>query len=80
MAREQLDCGCLTYSNAPDLARRIESGEPADVFASASAGDPARLYAMGLFISWTGETPASPTPCTPMSCTKNRQSMRSPVG
>jgi molybdate transport system substrate-binding protein len=38
----------LTYSNAPDLARRIESGEPADVFASASAGDPARLHAMGL--------------------------------
>jgi molybdate transport system substrate-binding protein len=38
----------LTYSNAPDLARRIERGEPADVFASASAGDPARLHALGL--------------------------------
>jgi molybdate transport system substrate-binding protein len=38
----------VTYDNARELARRIEAGEPADVFASASPADPAALHAAGL--------------------------------
>ncbi|MDP2709764.1 MAG: molybdate ABC transporter substrate-binding protein [Solirubrobacteraceae bacterium] len=38
----------FAYANARDLARRIEAGEPADVFASASAEHPAALHAAGL--------------------------------
>ncbi len=35
------------YANARDLAHAIERGDPADVFASASSTDPARLEAAG---------------------------------
>jgi molybdate transport system substrate-binding protein len=38
----------MTYANARDLAERIGAGEPADVFASASAEHPRRLHAAGL--------------------------------
>jgi molybdate transport system substrate-binding protein len=40
--------GAMTYANARDLAERIEAGEPADVFASASEEHPRRLHAAGL--------------------------------
>ena len=38
----------LDYANARALAQRIEAGEPADVFASASAEHPRALYEAGL--------------------------------
>ncbi len=38
----------VDYANARDLAGRIVAGEPADVFASASAKDPGELRAAGL--------------------------------
>lgn len=38
----------LDYANARDLAERIVAGEPADVFASASAAHPRALQAAGL--------------------------------
>jgi molybdate transport system substrate-binding protein len=38
----------MTYANARDLAQRIASGEPADVFASASDEHPRRLHEVGL--------------------------------
>jgi molybdate transport system substrate-binding protein len=42
------DTVTLTYANARDLARRINAGEPADVFASASAEHPRLLHEAGL--------------------------------
>ncbi|PZS10535.1 MAG: molybdate ABC transporter substrate-binding protein [Solirubrobacterales bacterium] len=39
---------CISYDNARELARRIEAGERADVFASASPEHPAALHARGL--------------------------------
>jgi molybdate transport system substrate-binding protein len=38
----------VSYDNARALARRIEAGEPTDVFASASPVEPATLHAAGL--------------------------------
>jgi len=38
----------LSYANARDLAERIDAGERADVFASASPEHPAALHARGL--------------------------------
>ena len=38
----------VSYANARDLAERLSAGEPADVFASASADHPAMLHRAGL--------------------------------
>jgi molybdate transport system substrate-binding protein len=38
----------FVFDNARELAARIEAGEPADVFCSASPKDPDRLHAAGL--------------------------------
>ena len=55
------------YANARDLADAIERGEPADVFASASATDPRRLQAAGLLSQ-------------PLAFARNRVVIGVPVG
>lgn len=48
LAAASPDAIALTYANARDLSQRIVAGEPADVFASASAEHPRLLHETGL--------------------------------